>query len=99
MYLVIYSGPYQDYIGSIDEKLKQNNLENESLEIDVNKAFDTKEIRGVFTATYDTFASKVEEQKDQQKKDQRDAYPYRKRFISMIDRRESKNDDKKGDKV
>ena len=88
-------GKFVDYIGDIQAKLDQdggdNKLKNVKYKPDpANDKFDYREFNVLFKALQQEI-NKSEESKEEQ------GFPFRKRFISMIDRRASKDGSKSDD--
>ena len=82
------TGEYQCYIGDIQKKLDENKLKNVKDELK-----DIDDGRRAFRESFE----KLRESVEKEEKEEKNKYPYRKRFISMIDRRKSKKSDKLDD--
>ena len=78
-------GPYVDYVGDVEAKLKQNKLPyvKKQLDIDLEKYKDTR----LFGELFQKF------KQDNEIKDDDEKYLSHKRVIALIDRRKSKNSD------
>ena len=81
-------GPYVDYIGDIEAKLKQNKLLYVKFEEDEQTSEKADVPRRAFKETLQKLRKKI----NSEEKKANDVYPYRSRFISIVDRRKSKKD-------
>ena len=87
---------YEDYVGDIKTKLEKNKLRFEYMAVTDSQQMskDEKAYR-VINQTYQA----LKKRSDNEQKQQNDVYPYRKRYCSLVDRRESRSDIDKDDDV